>query len=368
MAKLPSPSKKNSPSILEKDINIGGTGLRQRAIFAKHLSIMLKSGITISEALEIVESSLSGKFKKIIGKILKSVQSGQSLSASFSQYPKIFSGIFAGATYVGEKSGTLSENLENVAIQLEKENNLKNKVKGAMLYPVIVLIAAFCLGLAITFFILPKILPLFKGLKVEFPLSTKILIWFSSIMESYGVYIFLVLSALAIILTWLARQKFSRPVTHWILLKLPLINKIIRQVNLSQFCGTLGMLLKSGLTVDEALRVAGETTTNYYYQKSINEISKHIDKGTTISDNLKKFKKLYPAMLVRMIMVGEKSGKLEETLFYLANFYETEVDNETKTLSTTIEPALLIMIGLVVGFLVVSIITPIYGITSGMSR
>jgi len=358
--------KKSSQSILESDISIGGVSLTQKAIFAKHLSVMLKAGITISEALEIIIESTTGKFKKIIAGVLKSVESGQNFSDSLAQYPKVFSGIFRSATFVGEKSGTLYENLESISMQLGKEREMRSKVANAMLYPIVVLVAAFFLGLVIAFVVLPKITPLFLGLKVKLPLSTRVLIWISGVIENYGIIIFIGTIFFIILIVWLCRQKFSHRFTHWLLLKLPLIKNITRNVNLARFCRTLGMLLQSGLNVDEAIKATGESLDNYYFKESIKNIYEEIGKGTTISANLKAYKNLYPVMLVRMIMVGEKSGKLEDSLFYLANFYENEVDNETKSLSTSIEPVLLITIGLVVGFLALSIITPIYSITSGI--
>jgi len=359
-------NNKKTANILEAELSIGGINLTQKAIFAKNLSVMLKAGVTISEALQIIIDSTNGKFKKIIIGVLKSVEAGQSLADSLARYPKVFSGIFRSAILIGESSGTLSENLESISKQLEKERELRAKVINAMLYPVVVLVAAFFLGLVIAFLVLPKIVPLFLGLKVKLPLSTKVLIWLASVIENYGLFIFIILIATAAFLIWICRQKFSYPVTHWLLLRLPLVKNIIRNLSLASFCRTLGLLLQSGLNIDEAFKVTGDSLDNYYFRQSLNNIAASVNKGMTISENLANYKRLYPVMMVRMIMVGEKSGKLEDSLFYLANFYEDEVDKETKSLSASIEPVLLIIIGLVVGFLALSIITPIYSITSGM--
>jgi len=350
------------------DLDIGRVNLTQKAIFAKNLSVMLKSGLAITEALSIAQSSATGKLKSILGKVLKSVESGSSLSKSFAQYPKVFPGIFISATNAGEASGTLVENLENVSEQLEKEKELVSKIKGAMLYPIVVLIAAFILGMVLAFVVLPKITPLFEGLKIDLPLTTQGLIWFSNFVQDYGVYLFIGIIAFVVLTIWLLRRKFSKPFVHWFLLKTPIIKKISKSTNLARFSRTLAMLLKSGISIDKALGIIKETTGNYYYQKALNRISQDIQKGTKLSDNLALSNKLFPVMLTRMIKVGEESGKFEETLFYLADYYELEVDTATKSLSTAIEPFLLIMIGLVVGFLALSIITPIYDITGGIKR
>jgi type II secretory pathway component PulF len=361
-------AKKTKGDILSADISVGGVNLTQKAIFARNLSIMLKAGISISEALEIIFDSITGKFKKIIYGVWQSVESGQSLSNSLAAYPKVFSGIYKSAVYIGEESGTLSENLENVATQLDKDREMRAKVSGAILYPAVVLVAAIILGLVVSFVVLPKIVPLFEGLKVKLPLSTRVLIWLSHTVQSYGIIIIIVLFLATSLLIWATRQKFSHPTTHWLLLNFPLIKRITTNFNLSRFCRTLGMLLQSGLSIDEAIRVTGESLENYYYRGSLFSVYEGIGKGTTLAENLAIYKKLYPVMLIRMVMVGEKSGKLEESLFYLADFYEREVDNDTKSLATSIEPILLIFIGLIVGFLAVSIITPIYSVTSGIKN
>jgi len=364
MKKTQQPKK----SILDFDISIGKVSLTQKALFAKHLSVMLKAGLPISESLGIAMDSNTGKFKKILSGVLKSVEAGHSLSESFARYPSTFSGLFISATFAGESSGTLEENLVNVAEQLEKEKELTSKIKGAMLYPAVVMSAAFVLGLSMAFLVLPKITPLFEGLKIDLPVTTKVLIWVSHFIQDYSLGLFVGIVALTILVLWLVRQKFMKPFIHFSLLRLPVVNKISYNTNLARFCRTLGTLLKSGLNIDEALEISHTTLGNFYYQRAVKNISARIGKGTKLSNNLKHYPDLFPTMVIRMVRVGEESGKLEDTLLYLAHFYEVEVDNSTKSLSTVIEPILLIVIGLVVGFLALSIITPIYQITGNVRR
>ncbi len=359
---------KEKKDLMEIEIPIGRINLTQKALFAKHLAVTLRAGLTITEALTIARDSASGKLKKVIAGILKSVKAGSSLSKSFARYPKVFSGLFIGATQAGEASGTLVENLENVAEQLEKEKELFSKIKGAMLYPVVILTAAFVLGMVLTFFVLPQITPMFEGLDIDLPITTRILIRFSHLIQEYGLYLFLGIIGFAGFMVWLVKQRFTKPVTHWLLINTPIIKKITRKTTLASFSRTLGMLLKSGVNIDEALEITKETMSNYYYKQALEEVSKNVRKGTKLSDNLAQFESLFPIMVTKMIGVGEESGKFEETLFYLANFYEVEVETAVKSLTLAIEPILLIMIGLVVGFLTLSIITPIYDLTGGISR
>lgn len=364
MPKTTKPKK----SLLEFEISLKGVSLTDKALFAKHLSVMLEAGLVISEALSIIADSVKGRFKKIIRGVLQSVEAGHSLSSSFARYPKEFSGIFVSATYAGEASGTLDENFRNIAAQLEKEKELSGKIKGALLYPAVVLSATFFLGMAMSFLVLPKITPLFRGLKMELPITTRALLWFSSFMESYGLIFVVGVVGFVFFMLWLVKQKFSRPIVDSIVLHLPFVKEISHKTNLARFCRNLGTLLRSGLNIDEALEVTKDTLGNFYYSRAIGKVSQSISKGTKLSDNLREFDNLFPTMVTRMIMVGEKSGKLEDTLFYLADFYEAEVDNATKSLSTAIEPLLLIVIGFVVGFLALSIITPIYNVTGNINR
>lgn len=352
--------------MLATNINLKGTSLVEKVVFAKHLSLMVKSGVVISEALKILYQGSSGKFKETIGEIYNSVKSGRTLSRSLGRYPKIFSDFFVGAVYAGESSGTLGESLENVANQLRKEQELDEKIKGALLYPIIILVAAFAMSLFLAFYILPKIIPLFEGMKMQLPWTTRLLITFSHLVEKYGSLMLAGIILLVIILAWLLRQNFAKPFFHKIWLSLPIVNNIVRQANLARFSRTLGTLLTSGLNIVEALDITGKSTTNYYYRQALFTVGKGVSKGNKLSVNLAKFKEYFPDMLIRMVSIGEESGKLEETLVYLADFYEEEVDNSTKNLSVIVEPILLIAVGLGVGFLALSIITPIYSITGNV--
>lgn len=361
-------SRDKKKSFLEFEIPLAKISIMARALFARHLAMMLKSGISISEALMIVQDSAAGRLKKIVGEVAKTVRAGSSLADAFSRYPKVFSGLFGGAVYAGEASGTLSENLENIAEQLEKEQALNSKIKRALFYPLTVLGMAFVLGMGLAFFVLPKIMPLFEGLKVDLPFTTKALIWFSHLVQKSGFYIFSGIIVFLALFVWLLKRKFIRPLTHRFLLRCPIVKKISRNINLARLARTLGMLLKSGVNIDQALEITEKTLSNYYYKRALGKVSQMISQGNKLSDGLARFEKLFPPIFVRMLKVGEESGRFEETLFYLARFYESQVDGATKSLALAIEPILLLVIGLVVGFLALSIMTPIYNISGGIRR
>jgi type II secretory pathway component PulF len=354
--------------LLESEIVVGRINLMQKAMLAKHLAVMLKSGLNIAEALDISMNQATGKFKKILSSILKSVESGNTLSGSFAKYPRVFSSLYINTTLAGESSGNLEQNLDNIAEHLKKDYELINKIKAAMLYPIIVLIGAFVLGLAMAFLVVPKIVPLFEGLKMDLPVTTRIMIDFSHFIQKNGMVLIIGIILFFIFIGWFVRQNFSKPLTHFFLLNFPIIKNITRNTNLASFCRTLATLLKSGLHIDESLDITKDTVSNYYFKKALGKVNQRVSQGTKLSDNLEEYNNLFPKLTISMVRVGEKTGNLEETLFQLADFYETEVDLATKSLSTAIEPILLIFIGLFVGGLAYSIIGPIYKITGSVSK
>lgn len=350
------------------DISLGGVSLGQRTLLARHLAIMLKSGLSLTESLNIVQDSARGTLRNILDHVLRSVTSGRSFADALSDHKKVFSGLFVSAVRAGEVSGTLETNLEHLALQLEKDRAIVSKVKGALVYPIIVLVATVVLGLVIAFFVLPQIIPLFIGLKMKLPITTQLLIAFSVFVQQHGVPFLIGLIAGTFFLLWLFKQPFIRPITHWFFLRIPLVKNITQSANLARFSRTLGMLLKSGLRIDEALEIMKQTLENVYYKSAMHELGLRVTKGSTLYEILNQYPRLFPTVLVHMVRVGEESGKLEDTLLYLGDYYESEVDASTKALSTAIEPALLIFIGLAVGFLALSIITPIYNITGGVKK
>jgi type IV pilus assembly protein PilC len=353
---------------LSKEISFGHVGLVEKALFAKHLSVMLKSGIPITEALEIASQSASGKLKFVLRDIQKAVSTGRAFSAALGDYPKVFGNLFFHSVYAGEKSGTLVENLEYVSIQLEKEKDIVSKIRSALFYPSIVFAAALVLGFGIAFFILPKITPIFEGLRVPLPPTTRALIYISNSFQDHGGTIFLSTFGILFFLVWLLRQRFVKPVTHWVFLHSPVMKKIVLSSNIARFARTLGTLLKSGVGIEEALEITGNTLGNVYFRSSLVIASKRVSTGEKLSGSIAQFKDLYPVIVTRMVRVGEESGNLDEALLYVADFYEAEVDAATKTLSAAVEPVLLLFIGLVVGGLALSIITPMYEITGNLRR
>ena len=339
--------------------------LLEKIIAIKYLLLIIKAGLTLSAGFRILAREARGYFKEVVETILGRMEQGQSLANGLEKFPHVFSPIFLNLVKIGEKSGTLEKTLSYLAKHLEKTMALRKKIRGAMIYPIFVLIIAVGVGFSVAIFILPKLTRVFSSLDIELPASTKFLLYLARIFENYGLWIVLGVLILIGVLVWIGRQKFAKPFFHKLSLKLPLIGSISRNHNLAIFTRTLGILLKSGLPIKDSLKITSESTGNFVYRTYVKSLTSHIERGETLSSGLKD-QFLFPRIATQIIDIGEKTGSLEESLLYLAEFYEREVGDATENLSTALEPILLIIIGGGVAFVALSIITPIYQITAGM--
>lgn len=342
--------------------------LRDQILFAKHLSLMVKSGMPILDSLRLIKKqSQSKSFSKILNQLVTNVERGQFLSAGLDQYRHVFGVLFLNIIRVGEASGTLAENLNYLAEELQKKQELVRKIKGAMLYPIIVLITMIVIVSLLMFFVFPKLSKVFSDLKVPLPLVTRILININNfVLQKWLVIIVLAIGILFVF--WLILKiKKIRFYYHHLLLKLPIFGPMAVNINMANFTRTFGILLKSGIKIVESLAITAESLSNSVYQRELKKAAEEISKGEQIYKYFSKRTSIFPIMISQMIEVGESTGNLTETLFYLSDFYETEVDNTTKNLSNILEPILLLVMGAIVGFVVLSTILPIYKITRSLS-
>lgn len=338
-----------------------------KMMFAKHLTVMIKSGMPLDEALDTLILQSSPVLAKKLETILADVKKGNSLSGSLRKFPKVFDNLFVNMVASGEAGGTLVKNLQIVATQQQKSYTLRSKIKSAIMYPTVIFSAIIVLVVVISVFVLPKLLGFFESLNATLPLSTKILIFGGNLFISHWKWMILVVIAILFAIRVMKKFTTTRFWLHAILLYLPIAGKISKNINWSIFARSLASLLDSGVPIDQALHIVSETQTNDIYRKQVTMIYHQVLKGTAMSEVLST-NKHFPILVSRMSRVGERSGKLSETLDYLADFYEAEVDSFTKNLSTMLEPVLLITIGLIVGFVAMSIINPIYELTSKVSQ
>lgn len=356
------------PSISPKRQFFMRLSLRDQILFIKQLAILIRAGVPLFSALHMLKKqSRTRTMKKIMDQIIRDVENGQYLATAMGKFKKIFGELTINIIAVGEISGNLSNNLDHLALSLKKRQTLRRKIISASVYPIFIIIATLGISVMLTVFVFPKIIPVFQSIKYELPWSTKFLIFINSTVRDYGILMAIGV-CLFIIGIWLLLR--IKKVHFWydrVLLYIPFIKTLLQTYNTTNICRTLGLLLNSGSTVISSFNITSNTTTNLVYKKELNKIADHLLKGEKISSQIDHKQRLFPIMVSQMITVGESTGKLSETFTYLADIYEEEMDELTKNLSTTIEPLLLIFMGILVGFIAVSIITPIYGITQHLS-
>ncbi|HWY79473.1 MAG TPA: type II secretion system F family protein [Candidatus Sulfotelmatobacter sp.] len=345
-------------------------GYLEKVLFTKHLAIMIKSGIPIGEAIDIIKQQTKNfTFQKILTQVSADITNGQSLEKALEKHPKAFDSFYINLIRIGEESGNLEKNLEYLAVQLKKNYEFKKKVRGALLYPEIVLLITFIAGGAISVFVLPKLIDLFSQLNVKLPLSTQILLFIATVMKQYGYFIIAGFIGLFIGLRAAIKTPKINLIWTRLLLSLPVLGVFLQDVELGYFSRNVGIMLKSGLTITTALFAQHRATTNVVFKAYIKKIAEDVEKGKTISDVLQKNNFPYvPSLLIKMIGVGEKTGNLDESLIYLGDFFEEEIDEYSKNLATILEPVILIFVGLAVAFVAFAIISPIYQLTNGIHQ
>ncbi len=343
--------------------------LKDKMLFARHMEMMTRSGMQVLNALEILKKQTTSKpFINMIDQLIDDVRNGHYLSVGMERYRHVFGDFFINLIRVGESSGTLSENFAYLAAELGKKSELQKKIRGAMAYPFVILFATFGISGILSFFIFPKILPVLRSLNSALPLSTRIFIAISEFMISYGIYVFLAI-VLAVIGFFLAiRVRSIRKTWHKIILATPVVGRLSTDVNIIGISRTLNLLLRGGVKIVQALEITSDTLPNLVYQDELRIISTAVQRGEPMSKSMIANERLFPPTFSQMAAVGENTGKLDETLVFMADFYEGELDNATKTMSNILEPAMLLTMGAIVMFVAISIITPIYSVTQNLGR
>lgn len=343
--------------------------LSEKILFTKHLSMMVKSGMSEIESLRLIQSQIKSKaFRRMLDKVIGDLENGQFLSVALTPFKRVFGDLFINVIRLGEASGTLAENLEFLTQELKERQALRSRVRSALIYPIVILIATIGVTGALVFFVLPRILPIFSSLGVQLPLTTRILIGTANFLNAY--YILVLVGAVLLVTAWsfLLRIPPVRYAYHRALLVTPFVSGIVKGYNMANITRTLHVLLRSGVKIVEALLTASDITANRVYKRALLATAEGVKRGEPMHEYLEKHPALFPPTVSRMIEVGERTGDLEGNLRYLADFYKNEVDETVKNLSSVLEPALLVIMGALVGFVAVSIITPIYEVTQTIGR
>ncbi len=342
---------------------------KEQTFFIKRLAFLIKSNLPILESLIIIKEQTKKKSQVfILETIIANVSRGQYLSASLAKFANVFGDFSINIIAFGESAGTLSENLEYLAEELKKKAELQKKIVGAFIYPAIITLATFGITGFLMIYLFPKIMPVFSSLHIDLPMSTQLVIFLSNFLRHH--YIFLILGLFIFTgatLFALKNNPALRLQFDKFIFKIPLLGNVIRNYNLTTWARTMGLLLISGVTLSETLETTHKVTKNTAYKYELKNIIEEINRGERLSICLSKNPNLFPDIMTQIISVGERSGSLSQSLMYLSELYESEVDDFTKNLSSTIEPILMIIMGVLVGFIAISIITPIYSITQNLT-
>lgn len=334
------------------------------AFAVRHISVMLKSGITIDGAVKVLsEQATNANLKKVFAAIYEDVQGGVSLAEAMEKYPKAFSRTITSIISVGEKGGTLETNLKFLADYLKKNHELQSKLRGAMLYPIIILSLTMVEMLGVVFFILPRLESLFTGF-ANIPEYTLFVMNMAKYIREHGIEVLGVLIVLFFLMRYYLGTKSGQNLKDRTMLRIPILGKLFRFNLLMQFARTMNILMENGIPIEKALKISSETTANVVYSTVLQKIYLSVREGLNLADSLAKYPKLFPITFVKLIEIGEETGTLGENLNYLYEFYEEDVTEMSNNLTALLEPMLLIFIGAMIGGLAIMIIGPIYQLTS----
>jgi type IV pilus assembly protein PilC len=342
-----------------------GVKTHDKIIFARSLASMIQAGLPLSHALAVLErQSKSVSLKKVIKALNDGISQGQMFSQALAMHPKVFSHLFVSMVKAGEQSGALASSLKSITSQMESTYNLQRKVRGAMIYPAIIFSVMILIGILMLTYVVPTLTKTFKEIKVELPAATRFVLFLSDTLRNHGFILLIVIAAAVACFYFWARSKQGKKVIHFGITKIPVIGEIVREVNSARTARTLSSLIDSGVDVVESIRITKEVLQNIYYKRILENVEEAVNKGEPISKVFSSNTKFYPVFLGEMVAVGEETGKIGEMLANVATFYEDDVTERTKDMSTIIEPFLMVIIGAGVGFFALAMISPMYSLVN----
>lgn len=347
--------------------NLQGISATAKIFFLQNLSVMIKTGIPLAEALETLGKQIKNKkLKSIIYHVFESVKKGKTFSESLAPYEQDFGELFINMIKAGETSGNLEEILKKLYEQTKKDHALKTKVRNAMTYPIIIVLAMFGIGAFVVFFVLPNITSLFKELNVQLPLATRVLIGISDFVQNNGLLTATVTIVFLIAFIRIIRTKKGKNILDNIFIHLPVLAPIIKKINLSRISRSLSSLIKTDIAISESILITSKVVGNSLYRQALANASEQVKKEEKLADILRNYPNIFPAIVTQMIAIGEETGALDEVLDNMAKFYEEDVYQTMETLPTIIEPILMILIGIGVAGVAVAILMPMYTLTESL--
>ena len=350
-------------NLSKANVNIGfltRVSSKDKAIVARQLATMLSSGLDIAQAFKILASQTSNSFlRTTFSGVVVDLEQGNTLSYALSSHPKVFDPVFIAIVRSGESSGKLDTVLEQLATRLEQSDDFNSKIKSALYYPIFVVALMIVIVILMLIYVIPQLSQVFKDNDFPMPWTTKLIITLSSFTVNYWWLIVIIIALLTIFLFLFLRTKRGGSTWDGLKLKLPLISGLYQILYMARFCRTMAMMLSSGIPIMESIAITADVVQNRIYTRSLKAAAMQVERGIPLSVPLKKDKK-FPPIVSEMIMVGEQTGKMNMTLEKLAQYYEKETESKVANISSLIEPILIVLMGIGVGFLAFSIIWPIY--------
>jgi type IV pilus assembly protein PilC len=338
---------------------------QQKILFTRNLGVMLSAGLPLSRALAVIErQTKDAHLVKAVSEVSSEVRHGTTLHEALGKFPRIFQRLTVAMVRAGEEGGDLSSALVSASEQMERASDLKKKIRGAMMYPSIILFAIIVIGILMMLYVVPTLSQTFVEMNVELPFATKIVLAASGFLINYTIFALGGALLVGVLVVSLLRTKEGRRFKDYIVLRIPVINEMVREINAARTARTLASLLSSGVGILPALEIAGDVVQNSYFKEVIVQAQKSVGAGDPLSKTFGHREDLYPPFVGEMMSVGEETGQTPDMLKKLASYYESEIDRKTKDMSTIIEPVLMLLIGGMVGFFAISMIMPIYSIGS----
>lgn len=339
----------------------------EKITIARNLGNMIDAGLALSRALQVIErQSKNKKLKKVLVTVNSSISAGKSFHQALADFPDIFNSLFVSMVKAGEESGNLAASLRQIGDQMEKTYLLQKKVKGALIYPGIILSLMVVIGILMLIFVVPRLTDTFKELGSELPASTRFVITVSDFFKNHYILAVLLIASAVAAFRFGMKTSAGKHAFDMTVIRLPVIGSIIKEMNSARTARTLSSLLSSGVDLLPSIDITSDVLQNGYYKEVMTESHKSVEKGQPLSGIFMKHEFLYPVFVGEMVSVGEETGQLAHMLLGVATFYENEVEQKTKDLSTIVEPVLMIIIGVGVGFFAISMISPMYSVMNSI--
>ncbi len=338
-----------------------------KIVFAQNLANMIEAGLSLTRSISVMEKqSKNKKLKNIYYEINLDISAGKTFHDALNKWNTIFPPVFISMVKAGEESGNLANSLKSVATQMQATYKLQKKIKSAMIYPSVIFIVMILIGIIMMVFVVPKLTATFADVKAELPGSTKFVIFMSNFLKDHYILLPLALLAIMFVIYQVLHTKQGRNLFDRFVIHLPIFGTIIKESNSAKTSRTLSSLIGSGVDLIQSVDITREVLQNNLYKGVMSEVRINVEKGKAMSEIFNKHENLYPIFVSEMVTVGEETGKLSTMLQGVAVFYENEVDQKTKDLSTIIEPILMVIIGIAVGFFAISMISPMYSVMNNI--